>query len=69
MCTHHVSVEYIVEISIVASAVELLFAIDKHSVATNVVLGAFGLANLLIYVMYFEPDHDETLHERRRKSK
>lgn len=67
--THHVSVEYIVEISIIAAAVELLFAMDTHSIAINVTLGAFGLANLLIYVMYFHPDHDEELHHLKHGKK
>ena len=56
--THHVSVEYIVEISIIASAVELLFAMDTHSVSTSIVLGVFGLANLFFYLHYFGPDDD-----------
>lgn len=67
--THHVSVEYIVEISIVATAVELLFAVDTHSVPNNIVLAAFGLINLFAYLHYFGPEHDEGLHKALRKGK
>lgn len=63
--THHVSVEYIVEISIITSAVELLFAADTHSWVTNVVFGVYGLANLILYLHYYAPQHDEELHKMK----
>lgn len=60
--THHVSIEYIVEISIVASAIELLFAADMHHLGTNIIFAAFGLSNLILYLYFFGPEHDEELH-------
>lgn len=61
LLTHHVSVEYIVEISIIASAIEFVFAFDAHTMATNAILALFGIANLVIYLHYFGADPDETL--------
>ncbi len=62
--TQHVSVEYIVEISIIASAIELLFAMDSHDVWNKLVLGVFGLCNLYLYLRYFHVEHDKQLHKR-----
>lgn len=67
--THHISVEYIVEISIIASAIELLFAADTHSVYTQAIFAVFGLANLLVYLYFFGPGHDEDLHRAVKKRK
>lgn len=67
--THHISVEYIVEISIIASAIELLFAGDMHDISTQVVFAVFGLSNLLVYLHFFGPEHDESLHRAVQKRK
>lgn len=67
--THHISVEYIVEISIIASAIELLFAADTHSVYTQAIFAVFGLCNLIIYLYFFGPEHDERLHKAVQKQK
>ena len=67
--THHISVEYIVEISIIASAIELLFAADTHSVYTQAIYAVFGLSNLIIYLYFFGPKHDEGLHKAVKKHK
>lgn len=67
--THHVSVEYIVEISIIASAVELLFALDTHSLSANVVLAIYGLTNLFLYLYYFGPHHDMHMQKAVRKKR
>jgi uncharacterized membrane protein (DUF373 family) len=67
--THHISVEYIVEISIIASAIELLFASDVHTLGTQIVFAAFGLSNLVIYLYFFGPEHDEDLHKAVKKHK
>lgn len=53
--THHVAIKYIVEISIIAPAIELVFASDMHSMATNITFAIFGLANLVLYLMYYGP--------------
>jgi len=67
--THHISVEYIVEISIIASAIELLFAADTHNVYTQAIFAVFGLSNLIIYLYFFGPEHDEGLHRSVKKRK
>lgn len=68
--THHISVEYIVEISIIASAIELLFASEMHSVYTQIIFAGFGLSNLVIYLYFFGVEHDEVLHkDSKRKPK
>jgi len=67
--THHISVEYIVEISIIASAIELLFAADTHSVYTQAIFAVFGLSNLIIYLYFFGPEHDGQLHTSVQKRK
>lgn len=67
LTTHHISVEYIVEISIIAAAIEFVFAFDAHNAVTNALLGAFGLANLIIYLHYFGIHHDEMLDRTKKK--
>ena len=52
--THHASLRYIVEISILAPAIEIIFSLDNKGLLENIVLGAFGLANLLIYLIFYE---------------
>lgn len=54
LLTYHVSVKYIVEISIIASAVEIIFAADRHSIEINVLYGVFCIAMLIVYVMFRE---------------
>jgi len=43
-----------VEISIIAPAIEIVFAFDKHPFIVLIALGGFGIANLLIYILYYE---------------
>ncbi len=64
---HHISVEYIVEISIIAPAIELLFASHSYDLYTKIILGVFGLVNLFLYLHFFGPEHDEELHQHREK--
>ena len=51
---HHISIKYMVEISIIAPAIEIVFAFDKHPFIVLIALGGFGIANLLIYILYYE---------------
>lgn len=53
MNKHHVSIKYIVEIAIIAPAIELIFVPDGRSFGLNIVYAAFSLGSLLIYVIYF----------------
>jgi uncharacterized membrane protein (DUF373 family) len=62
MNTHHVSIKYIVEIAIIAPAIELIFVPEGRSELLNIIYAVFSLCSLLIYVMYFRKlcDADET---------
>ena len=51
---HHISIKYIVEISIIAPAIELLFAPGNHNLSTNVLFAAFSIGNLILYLLFFE---------------
>lgn len=50
--TLHVSIKYIVEISIIAPAIELIFAPQGQELWLTAILGLFALANLVIYLFY-----------------
>lgn len=50
---HHISITYIVEISIIAPAIELLFAPTNHTLGVNILLATFGIANLILYLLFF----------------
>lgn len=52
--TLHVSIKYIVEISIIAPAIELIFAPQGQNLWLTAILGAFALINLVIYLSYHE---------------
>lgn len=51
---HHVGIKYIVEISIIAPAIEIIFASDNHSLLNLTLLGIFGLGNLLVYIFFYD---------------
>ncbi len=51
---HHISIKYIVEISIIAPAIELLFAPTNHDLFTNILFASFSIANLVLYLLFFE---------------
>lgn len=53
MESHHVSVKYIVEISIIAPAVELIFATENRSLELNILLGLYSIASSIIYLSYY----------------
>lgn len=54
MESHHISVLYIVEISIIAAALEIIFLPDERNIWQTLLFAMFGLANLLIYVFFHE---------------
>lgn len=51
---HHVSIKYIIEISIIAPAIEIIFAFDQQSTIQNIIYGFFSLANLIAYLVFFQ---------------
>ncbi len=51
---HYISVKYIMEISIIAPAIEIVFASDTHPPFTLILFAVFTLSNLLIYILFQE---------------
>ncbi len=51
---HHIDIKYVLEISFIAPAIEIIFAASQHSLALNIVFGVFSLASLLVYVLFYE---------------
>ena len=51
--THHLNIKYLVEIAIIAPAIEILFNSHSYSLEILALMGAFGVANLLVYVIWF----------------
>ena len=51
---HHISIKYIVEISIIAPAIELLFAPTNHDFFTNILFASFSIVNLVLYLLFFK---------------
>lgn len=52
MQSHHVSIRYIIEISIIAPSVELIFAPEGRSLELNILYAVFALVNLIVYLLY-----------------
>lgn len=50
---HHINIKYLVEIAIIAPAVEILFNSSAYSIEVLYLLGAFGISNLLIYAIWY----------------
>jgi uncharacterized membrane protein (DUF373 family) len=48
----HVSVRYVIEIAIIASFIEVVFAFSARDIWSNVFLGVFGVVTLLIYLVF-----------------
>lgn len=51
---HHISVKYIVEISIIAPAVELIFASSTRPIEINILFAFFSIAMLIIYLVFYK---------------
>ncbi len=51
---HHISIKYIVEISIIAPAIEIIFAYQNQPIVINVLFGLFSLASLWLYLKYYD---------------
>ena len=51
---HHISIKYIMEISIIAPAVEIIFASSQQPMSVNILFGVFSLANLVLYLVFYE---------------
>lgn len=51
---HHISVKYIVEISIIAPAVELIFASENQPLEINILFALFSIGMLVVYLAFFK---------------
>jgi uncharacterized membrane protein (DUF373 family) len=63
---HHISVKYIVEISIIAPAVELIFAAENRALEINILFAFFSIAMLVVYLIFYKQIdslNDECLHK------
>jgi uncharacterized membrane protein (DUF373 family) len=52
--THRLNLKFLIEIAIIACVIEVIFNWQAHSMAMNAVFGLFGLANLLLYLVYYD---------------
>ncbi|MDZ4216731.1 MAG: hypothetical protein U1C97_00245, partial [Candidatus Gracilibacteria bacterium] len=52
--TQHLSIKYLIEISIIAPAIEIIFASANFSFSMNLLFVVFSLSNLIIYLTYYE---------------
>ncbi len=50
----NLSIKYLVQIAIIAPAIEVIFAINDQSLWVNILYACFSLANLLIYIIYYK---------------
>lgn len=50
---HHISIKYILEISIIAPAIEIIFASNNHELGLTIFLGIYSIANLIIYFVFY----------------
>lgn len=50
--SHNLSLQYLVQISIIAPAIEVIFASESQSIWTNILFAAYSLVNLYIYIHF-----------------
>lgn len=51
---HHIGVKYIVEIAIIAPAVELIFAPENRVFEVNLLFALFSIAMLVVYLVFYK---------------
>ena len=52
--THHVKIKYIVEISIIAPALEIIFNPEAYDLYINILWGVLAMFNLFVYLQYYD---------------
>ena len=52
--TRAINLKFLVEISIIAPTIELLFNSGKYDFEVNILLAAFGFSNLLAYLIFYK---------------
>lgn len=61
----HVSMKYILEISFIAPAIEIVFAHGNQALQVNILFALFSLASLVVYLIFYDKlvyieSHDDT---------
>lgn len=51
---HHISIKYVVEISIVAPAIELIFDSSTRPIEINILFAFFSVAMLIVYIVFYK---------------
>ena len=54
----HINIKYLVEIAIIAPAIEILFNFHAYSLEILILFAGFGIANLVVYVWKFDQFKD-----------
>lgn len=49
----NLSIKYLVQIAIIAPAIEVIFAINQQNIWVNVLYATFSVVNLCIYIFYY----------------
>ena len=52
--SHNLSIKYLVQISIIAPAIEVIFAGDAQQMWLGILFAVYSLANLYLYIRYHE---------------
>lgn len=52
--TRHINIKLLIEIAIIAPTIEIIFNLKNHTFETNIFLGLFALANLLLYLIFYK---------------
>lgn len=51
---HHISIKYIVEISIISSSIEIIFASETHEMWKVIIMMIYGLVSLFLYLFFYK---------------
>ena len=51
--SHNLSIKYLMQISIIAPAIEVIFASDAQPLSISILFAVYSLANLVIYLIYY----------------
>ena len=52
--SHYVSIKYIMEISIIAPAIDIIFANASNSLEINILFAVFSISNLILYLIFYK---------------
>ena len=59
MLRHHIPVQYIVEIAIIAPVIEIIFAPDNRPFSINILFAVLSIIMLLIYLIFSDRLHKQ----------